>query len=81
MDPSRILGCKKFFKMLVIRIVFHKIDIFSVHQQDWNLLIFAEVSQIFFLNVSQVFNRDVLFEGAIPFRDLFQQSVGFGVKV
>lgn len=80
-DAGRILMGDQILKTLVIRFILYKIDIFGVHQKNRYPLVFAEVGQVFFLNVGEVFGGDVLFKRAVAFGDLGEQPFGTGVEV
>ena len=71
----------QFLKTLVIRFFFDKINVFGVHQQDGDSLVFAEIGQVFFLDVGEVFGGDVLFERTVALGDLGEKPLGTGVEV
>ena len=71
----------QFLKTLVIRFFFDKIDVFGVHQQDGDSLVFAEIGRVFFLDVGEVFGGDVLFERTVALGDLGEKPLGTGVEV
>ena len=80
-DSGLILSGDELLKPLVIRRILYKIHVFGIDQKDWNLLVFTKIGEIFFLDVGEVFQGDVLLEGTVSLGDLPEKPVGGGVEV
>lgn len=80
-DAGLVVGGDEILKALVIRWILYKIHILGIDQKDGNLLVFTKIGKVFFLDVGEVFQGDVLLEGAVSLGDLPEKPVGGGVEV
>ena len=81
MDTGIVMVGDDFLKALIVRFVFNEIDVFGINQKGRDLLVFAEVGEVFLLDVGKVLGGDVALKIAAAAGDLPEQTVGGGVEV